>query len=726
MAGAVLAQWAGFVHPGLAVAAAAGGLVPIAIHLINRRRHRRIPWAAMAFLLAAQRKSRRRIFLEQWLLLAARVAVIVLLGLAVARPLMTSGALTLTGATRSHHVFLVDNSLSMNAVDEERGSSRFEAARRAAVEVLNSLPPADGVSVVTLAEPATDVLGIAAYDRRMIREVIESIRPTYRATDLAGALEHAKRILAGSPAAEGNRAVYFITDFAVTDWTPGRSPGPAAGMVEDMARTATPILMPIGARHAANAAITSAAPQLPWVGVGLPTRLNVEVANFGPALLPPQRLNLYRGDQLLRGVQTPAIEGGRSATVSMSVEFASPGSYRIRTELEPAGADALASDNDRYLSLDVRRTIPALLVDGRPGINALAGQAGYVATALAPRLSPNEPTLFQPKVITDLELSGEVLEDYDLVILCNVPRMAPPQWRRLEAYVREGGGLVTCLGDLVSADNYARHGYGDGGGVLPARPAETTSAGGADAAGVGLRLDEHVHPMVSEFEAQPGSGLFRARTLRYVRVDATQPDAQVVLRYDNGEAALIAGRCGAGRTALWTSTANMDWTNLPAKGDFVPLMINLAGHVTRRQGAHRTLTVGQAWVEPLSAAEASLPLQAIATDGSAAPARVEAQNGALSLVADPPPLPGFGAVRVGPREAVFAVNVDTRDCDLEALPPDRLRAMLGPFVRVIEPGDYRVAGTAIAARNELATVVLVAVVVLIFLELTLAVPAKGE
>ena len=60
--------------------------VPIFIHLINLRRQQRIRWAAMQFLLAAMRKNARRLQLQQWLLLAVRTLIIVLVVLAVAEP----------------------------------------------------------------------------------------------------------------------------------------------------------------------------------------------------------------------------------------------------------------------------------------------------------------------------------------------------------------------------------------------------------------------------------------------------------------------------------------------------------------------------------------------------------------------------------------------------------------------------------------------------------------
>jgi hypothetical protein len=62
----------------LGVAAGAAS-IPIIIHLLNRRRFRIVIWAAMKFLLAAQKQNTRRMRLEQLLLLAVRVLLVLLI-----------------------------------------------------------------------------------------------------------------------------------------------------------------------------------------------------------------------------------------------------------------------------------------------------------------------------------------------------------------------------------------------------------------------------------------------------------------------------------------------------------------------------------------------------------------------------------------------------------------------------------------------------------------------
>src|SRR5262245_47966344 len=99
----------GFLHPALLWALPLAA-VPIVIHLLNRRRFHRVRWAAMDSLLAALKRNRRRLRMEQWLVLLLRVMAVTLLALLVARPQVTGSVL---GDVRTHHVVCLDDSASM-------------------------------------------------------------------------------------------------------------------------------------------------------------------------------------------------------------------------------------------------------------------------------------------------------------------------------------------------------------------------------------------------------------------------------------------------------------------------------------------------------------------------------------------------------------------------------------------------------------------------------------
>src|SRR4051794_2782213 len=145
----------------LAAAAVAGGAaaVPVLIHLLNRKRYIVVSWAAMRFLLAAQKKNVRRLKLEQWLLLATRTALVLLIVLAMAavmpwfepvwQRIVPGEAVAATTQGRTHRVIVLDASFTMAA---RRGDdlTRFDAARAQARAILDKSAPGDGYSLIVL------------------------------------------------------------------------------------------------------------------------------------------------------------------------------------------------------------------------------------------------------------------------------------------------------------------------------------------------------------------------------------------------------------------------------------------------------------------------------------------------------------------------------------------------------------------------------------------------
>src|SRR3954469_14271203 len=104
-----------FISPWFAVAGTLLASIPIIIHLLNRRRFKTVPWAAMEYLLQAMRKNRRKLKFEQWLLLAMRCLLLMLMGVALARPVGCDSTTiaSLGGQRTALHVFVIDNSYSM-------------------------------------------------------------------------------------------------------------------------------------------------------------------------------------------------------------------------------------------------------------------------------------------------------------------------------------------------------------------------------------------------------------------------------------------------------------------------------------------------------------------------------------------------------------------------------------------------------------------------------------
>src|SRR5262249_24762860 len=121
--------------------------LPIIIHLINQRRYQTVRWAAMMFLLAANRMSRGFARIRQWLTMAARMAAIAGLIFAVSRPLAGGWLGLAAGGRRDTTPLLLDRWPSMQEGSAGGGGSKLETGVRQLARTLGTLGSARWVLI---------------------------------------------------------------------------------------------------------------------------------------------------------------------------------------------------------------------------------------------------------------------------------------------------------------------------------------------------------------------------------------------------------------------------------------------------------------------------------------------------------------------------------------------------------------------------------------------------
>src|SRR3954468_8019622 len=127
-----------FTNPLTMVAGGALVSAPIIIHLINRMRFRRVKWAAMEFLLKAQKRTRRKMILEQLILLLLRCLIVFLIGVLLARYVgfepKKEEVKEKKPVVRTAHVIVLDDTPSMADFRVEQSTQRetsaFDEARK--------------------------------------------------------------------------------------------------------------------------------------------------------------------------------------------------------------------------------------------------------------------------------------------------------------------------------------------------------------------------------------------------------------------------------------------------------------------------------------------------------------------------------------------------------------------------------------------------------------------
>jgi len=714
-----------FVHSWIAASAVALAAVPILIHIWNRRRYRRMVWAAMGFLAAAQRRSARRIRIEQLILLAVRVLIMVLIALAVARPLVRPAGPLAIGRTSHHRLIVLDDSYSMGMVRAD-GKRAFDRGVSAALRLVETFGRNDGVSLILAARPARALIEKPNYDRQAVAAALKRRGLSGATTDMAGALDSAADVLSESDLPPASRMIYVVTDGTASAWAgPGGEPMPAVrAAARRAAEQARVLIVDVGPDERDNLALSSLRLAAPTMSADWPAALLAEVTNHGRQEARGLKLQVGLDGQVVRTESVQTVGPGETRPVRFRLQLPNPGSHQVQARVVGTEPDVLPLDDVRWASLSVRDRVQVLLVDGRPGAERFSGQTGYLAAALAPKTGPADPALVSPRIIMSGELATEPLSDHAMVALCNVRQLGGPTWDRLSRYVREGGSVIVYLGDQVSVDDYNRFGFAEGRGILPARIVGLAGSEGDREKFVRLRAEGLLHPAIVDFAGQPRSGLFLARFYRYARlaVPTDLDGAAAVMAYENGDCAVAARSVGRGRVAMVGFGASMDWTNLPAKGDYVSFSMGLLAWAVGDPAANRNLLVGETLSEVLSGRAASLPVTVVGPDDGRGQATLTSQPTSDRVVAryEQTGQPGAYKLAVGPRTVDFSVNLDPSEGNLARTSPRALRETLGIAFDYAQDVDEAVRTAASGGRREIGWLLLWIVLGLAAVEMLLA------
>lgn len=702
-----------FLWAGLALAA-----IPIIIHILNRRRYRVVRWAAMEYLLSAMRKNRRRLKFEQWLLLATRCLILALLGLALSRPLgcADSTVAALAGARTGVHVFVIDNSYSM-AYEADRPGARthLDQARMLARQRIRQLSPGgESVIIVTAArqeaaagragaESEPGIVLRSSYDLEAAVAAVDRIEQSYSGTDLAGALQLAAR-LAREEQRQPHKHLYVLTDFTRSAWET-RQADLLRQAGSELSRLFGPriTIHDLGRQGQWNYAVLALGPEGNLVTNKFHTDFVATVRGYGSG---GQTLAQWKWDEQLLGDGGRLVPSTDTQDLRQTRAVIREGGAHVLS-LTLANDEPLRIDNVRHRVIEVAAELRVLIVEGERGSGMLSGSGAFLDLALAPRkqIGPDgairSDSYVAPELISDLELGNRVLGDYRAVIFANVPSIQPAQADQVRRFVEQGGTLMVFMGEQVSTDAYNATLLPRG--LLPGRlVARKNAASDASAFTLDFKPD-NAHPLLNAFRSYERSGLDTAQIFSYIQLEpaAEAQSQEVLLRYvaggrQTGDPAILVHTLGQGRVVTVTTTANPDWTTLPAKPAYPALVHELLAGTVSVGDRWLNLLAGQSLRIPPTIRLSGLP---VLTDSARRPIPVEAvaQDGVTFYRSSALARPGLYSLNTGNQTFPVAVNVPDDEADIRLLPAEAIRRALGDI-------EVRFAGDAIPdaslARND--------------------------
>jgi hypothetical protein len=502
-----------FLNPGFLFIGAALIAVPIIIHLINRMRFKRIRWAAMEFLLKAQKRTRRRLIIEQLLLLALRCFLIFLVLLLVSR-FVGCGDSGVVGMPNLH-IALLDDTPSMQDQWTQDGVKRncFEVARndiliKKITKELAQSKTNDRLIVVPLSQ-LTDpdfkgelFEGLNNEEKlKAANQYIGELQPSMVHVNMLQAVKKAQEIMGGYP--ESQVTLHILSDFRHNDWSSSKADAllkEVSGMVQAQKGikirpldTVFPPRSPQGTnpKSSDNVGILDLRPSTRIIGTNMPVQFTVTIKNFSgrPAEFHLEARNENLGKDMLDvnfNPQNPIkVLPGATSTVTFEQRFIPDKanepyfahvSVRLVNALkQPLENDGLLADNIRYAVVEVRDKVPILVVDGEgPKGREENKDSFFIHRALISVPGASYQLVFADELAPGNATNPtKALERADLnkfptIFLLNVRDLTPKQTANLENYVKEGGGVAFYMGPNVNAIWYNKNLYKDGKGVFPA------------------------------------------------------------------------------------------------------------------------------------------------------------------------------------------------------------------------------------------------------------------
>jgi hypothetical protein len=609
----------------------AGLAIPPIIHLLHRRRFEVIDWGAMQFLQISE-TTRRRLLLEEILLMLLRMGLIGVVVLALAAPFVISAPLAKILGDRPNRdvVLIFDGSASMGYVGEDK--TPHEAAQEWARGLVDELAPSDSVAVLLARQQVVPVLPEPTHDLRLVREQIARLPSPNGSCDLPEAVREALRIL-NETSHRPEREIIILSDGQRFGWADenslsrwkllasllhdGTAVPPRIWVVNlDTERPAHPpnwTLAPI--RTGRNSA-----------HIREEIKFRSDLVLFGQEkYTPPHRIQLeidgHKKDSDLgipktaQAISSPPEVGKEKASADpvdewamkrvplrFQHQFEKPGSHLISVIVEPDPPsenhgtrrqpknrrvkDVLPIDNRRDFAVEALPPIPVLLVDGEPRLrspfpnsNPRKRGTDFIRDALSPDLDPTPE--IRVRVVPLKEFEADVL-DRDVgpeagskprvLVLSNVAQLSATQQESINQFLAAGGGLLVTLGSEVDERHYNEQLYRNGEGWLPARLEQVASAGAGGEAPLGGRpanpLPVNFSHPVLERFRADPSGFAKAEFQRWWKVSPAAGSVTAA-RLTGQDPLLVEGPARPGRVLLCTVPLNPSWdTNFLGMAEF--------------------------------------------------------------------------------------------------------------------------------------------------------------
>ncbi|WP_022825900.1 BatA domain-containing protein [Hymenobacter norwichensis] len=639
-----------FIHPWFLLGLIAVA-VPIAIHLFELRRPKRVLFTNVGFIREVKLISARQRKLKHWLVLLARISFVVFLVLMFVQPYIPAPIQTIQ--LQSSVSVFVDATPSMQASTQNKQTSVFEQS----IKEAQALPNVYSV--------ATDfsLLNTATQRRRAseYRLELDRLQVSGRADGVSSAFNQLKGAT--------TEQAFILSDFQKNSFS--------ATDIATIDTAQKVFLVPVAARSLKNVFVDSVWLDDAFIRRNTNITLHIRLRNGGSMKVESCQVKLFVGDRQATAFRTDVPVNG-VATTNVQLRLEGEQLEKCRIELDDF---PVMFDNSFYFTLQPSPQIKILDIAATERLGGATRQ-----------LYANEP-LFAYNSAKASGIDYRALESSDLVLVQEQPRMDAGLRESLVRVVRRGGSLVL----VPPAEAVARASYTQLFADLGVGPVAWEPAGAAPVLR-DVAVPAAQNPFFKDvFGSQNRQPLMPkvSPVIRWSRSDAN------IMRMRDGEGFLGEFSSGPGKVYVFAAPFNSTYSDFTQHALFVPVMYRLAMQSYRRE-QHPSYRLNQGTIA-INIAEtvkgSAEQVFKLSKDSTTFIPSQRLQAGVLRFsVPAAMREPGFYTLSLnGKVVASLAFNFDKRESELAAYSAEDLRQLIGPNRPNVQVFDVK-DGESVAAK----------------------------
>jgi len=539
------------------------GAIPLIIYYLMRFRALQVDWGAIYVLERALERLRKKLFLDQIILLTLRVVAVMALVAAFARPVsrLRGGAVTDTDV---HRVILIDTSYSMLASGPD-GRSVLDNGRDMLAALAQTWGRGVRWSLCTVGRDVQWLVRDAVLDvPATVLDALAAVQAEEAASSLAAALESVRRHSGG-----GNTEVYLLTDRQASAWRDVRSssmandPGfrffwldPGAELVSD------------------NLAVTSVRLSHERALAGHSIRAFAQVQNYGRVPVQDVPVTFLRNGQQAATARISLLPG-QAGWVHADVGFEEPGSHAVTARLS---GDVLSFDNAYSAGIEVVEALTVRVLRDREATGKFDSSDGFIRLlgAVLARTADARTARSRFAVLPPLavESTAADLDAADVVIVDGGITLNSALAMQLGRYVRRGGNLILAADERIVPA--AWHQLLGGEGILPARLGQLrVQELGNEENFQSIARSGFREPELRAFETGETGDIAAVRFYSWFELHEADPASRVAAVFANGQPYGLFQRIQPGSVLMLASGLNLRNNSLLARETGVAFALRL-------------------------------------------------------------------------------------------------------------------------------------------------------